>query len=147
MRILIRPLYILIVALTTCDLANAQSEILWVKVFDLEDRPMPNIQIGTDGPGSTAVTKDNGLARIILASGTKASTWVTLQVLSKSYEFVSPYDKRVMVPPYNGGSEHYVKVYLVPRKDYKALKSGRFAVAMAAKFNATLKPKQKGEET
>jgi hypothetical protein len=68
------------------------------------------------------------LARITLALGIKADTWITLQVLSKGYEFVSPYDKRVLVPPYEGGSESFVKIYLVTLKDRRALKSGRFAV-------------------
>src|SRR5687767_6409202 len=100
MRTLTCALYTLVTALTICDLAYAQSEILWVNVSDLKGRPMPNIQIGTKGSGSTAVTTTTGLARIILASGTKAGTWVTLQALSNRYEFVSPYDKRVLVPPY-----------------------------------------------
>src|SRR5262249_32077151 len=126
MRDLNRALYILIVAVVTSHLANAQSEILWVNVSDLKDQPMPNIQIGTEGPGSTVVTTDNGLARIILASGTKAGTWVTLRVLSNGYKVVSPYDKRVQVPPYEGGSQNYVKVYLVTLKDREALESGRF---------------------
>lgn len=62
---------------------------------------------------STAGATTTGLAKIILASGTKAGAWVRLQVLSKSYEFASPYDKHVMIPPYEGGSENFVQVYLV----------------------------------
>src|SRR5215813_7857285 len=104
MRTLTRALYILIAIVATYDLAHAQPGILWVNVSDLKGRSMPNIQIGTKGPGLIAVTKDDGLAKIILASGTKAGTWVTLQVLSKRYELISPYDKRVLIPPYEGGS-------------------------------------------
>jgi tetratricopeptide (TPR) repeat protein len=63
------------------------------------------------------------------------------------YAFVSPWNRKVLIPPFENESENFVTVYLTARGDREALESGRFAVALAAKFNATLTPKLKDERT
>jgi tetratricopeptide (TPR) repeat protein len=118
---------------------------LWVKVLNLKNTPVRNVSIGTEGPGSSALTDDRGLARIRLAPQTRPGTWVTLEVSSGAYAFVSPWNRKVLIPPFENESENFATVYLTARGDREALESGRFAVAMAAKFNATLTPKLKDE--
>lgn len=144
---LTRSFSLICLATLTAVAAQAESGILWVKVLNLKDRPIRKVSVGTQGPGSPALTDDRGLAKIRLAPQTRAGTWVTLEVSSGHYEFVSPWNRKVLVPPFENESENFVTIYLTARGDREALESGRFAVAMAAKFNATLRPKSKDEPT
>src|SRR5262245_29167727 len=125
--------------------AKAEPGILWVKVLNLKNLPIRGISVGTEGPGSSAMTDDRGLVKIKLASQTRPGTWVTLEVSSGNYAFVSPWNRKILVPPFENESENFVTVYVTTKGDREALESGRFAVALAAKFNATLRPKLKAE--
>ena len=127
--------------------AQAETGILWVKVLNLKNTPVPKISVGAEGSGSSAITDDRGLARIKLAPQTMPGAWGTLEVSGGAYAFVSPWNRKVLVPPFEKESENFVTVYLTSRGDREALESGRFAVALAAKFNATLAPKLKDERT
>src|SRR5215470_2947026 len=138
-----------LVCLTTLAAITAQAEtgILWVKVLNLKNTPVRKISVGTEGPGSSTLTDDRGLARIRLTPQTRHGTWVTLEVSGGAYAFVSPWNRKVLIPPFENESENFVTVYLTARGDREALESGRFAVAMAAKFNAAFAPKFKDERT
>jgi tetratricopeptide (TPR) repeat protein len=127
--------------------AQAEPGILWVKVLSLKNTPVRKVSVGTEGPGSSTLTDDRGLVRIKLAPQTRPGTWVTLEVSSGAYTFVSPWNRKVIIPPFENESENFVTVYLTTRGDREALESGRVAVAMATKFNATLRPKLKDERT
>jgi tetratricopeptide (TPR) repeat protein len=147
MRPLIRSFIVVCLATLAAITAQAEQGILWVKVLNLKDRPISRISVGTEGPGSSTLTDDRGLAKIKLAPQTKPGTWVTLEVSSGAYTFVSPWNRKVLVPPFENESENFVTIHLTARGDREALESGRFAVALAAKFNATLTPKLKDERT
>ena len=54
--------------------------------------------------------------------------------------------RKSWIPPFENESENFVTVYLMARGAREALESGRLAVALAAKFNATL-TKLKDERT
>src|SRR4030095_10489729 len=82
---LIRSFSLACLATFAAITAQAETGILWVKVLNLKDRPVRKISVGTEGPGSTALTDDRGLARIRLAPQTKPGTWVTLEVSSGAY--------------------------------------------------------------
>jgi tetratricopeptide (TPR) repeat protein len=147
MRHLIRSFSLVCLATLAAITAQAEPGVLWVKVLDLKDRPVRKVNIGTEGPGSSALTDDRGLARIRLAPQTRPGTWVTLEVSSGNYAFVSPWNRKVLIPRFQSKSKNFVTVYLTARGDREALESGRFAVALAAKCNATLTPKLKEERT
>jgi tetratricopeptide (TPR) repeat protein len=147
MRPLIRSFGIAFFTTFAAISAQAEPGILWVKVLNLKNTPVRKVSVGAEGPGSSTLTDDRGLARIRLAPQTRPGTWVTLEVSSGSYTFVSPWNRKVLIPPFENESENFVTVYLTARGDREALESGRFAVALAAKFNATLRPKLKDELT
>src|SRR5215475_9954811 len=147
MRPLIRLFSLVCLATLAAIAAQAETGILWVKVLNLKNTPVRKISVGTEGPSSSTLTDDRGLARIRLAPQTRHGTWVTLEVSGGAYAFVSPWNRKVLVPPFENESENFVTVYVTTRGDREALESGRFAVAMAAKFNATLTPKLKDERT
>src|SRR5262245_42400146 len=147
MRPLIRSFSLVYLATLAAITAQAETGILWVKVLNLKNTPGRKISVGTEGPGSATRTDDRGLAGIRLASQDRPGTGVTLEVSSGNYAFVSPWNRKVLVPPFENESENFVTVYVTTRGDREALESGRFAVALAAKFNATLTPKLKVERT
>ena len=147
MRPLIRSFSLACLAALAATVAQAETGILWVKVLNLKNTPLRKVSVGTEGPGSSALTDDRGLARIRLATQTRPGTWVTLEVSGGDYAFVSPWNRKVLIPPFENESENFVTVHLTAKGDREALESGRFAVALAAKFNATLKPKLKDERT
>jgi len=147
MRPLIRSFGLVCLAALAAITAQAETGILWVKVLNLKNTPVRKVGVGTEGPGSSALTDDRGLARIRLAPQTKPGTWVTLEVSGGNYAFVSPWNRKVLIPPFENESENFVTVYLTARGDREALESGKLAVALAAKFNAALKPKLKDERT
>src|SRR5262245_53305898 len=146
-RLLIRSFSLTCLAALAAITAQAETGILWIKVLSLKNTPVRKVSVSTEGPGSSALTDDRGLARIRLAPQTRPGTWVTLEVLSSDYAFVSPWNRKVLIPPFENESENFVTVHLTAKGDREALESGRFAVALAAKFNATLKPKLKDERT
>ena len=71
------------------------------------------------------------------SSAVKPGTWVNLQVSGDDYAFVSPWDSKVLVPSFISESGNFITVYLTAKGDREALESGRLAVALATKFNAT----------
>jgi tetratricopeptide (TPR) repeat protein len=147
MRALFRSLGLACLAALVATAAQAETGILWVKVLNLKNNPVPKISVGVEGSGSSAITDDSGLARIKLAPQTMPGAWATLEVSGGDHAFVSPWNRKVLIPPFENESENFVTIYLTARGDREALESGRLAVALAAKFNATLTPKLKDERT
>jgi len=120
-----------------CGLASAEQGILVVHVSDPQDRPIQNVQLATDGDGSVGgLTDVGGRTRIRLAAQTRAKTWVTLQIIQpQNLVFVSPWDKRVQVPPFENESENFVPVVLIERGNRLALENGQALNAITAKVN------------
>jgi hypothetical protein len=143
----IRSFALICLAALVAITAQAEPRTLWLKVLNLKDRPVRKISVGAEGSSSSAITDDRGMARVILAPQIKPGTWVNLQVSGDDYAFVSPWDSKVLVPSFISESGNFITVYLTAKGDREALESGRLAVALAAKFNATLKPKLKDERT
>src|SRR5262250_1337333 len=82
MRPLIRSFGLACLAALFAITAQAETGILWVKVLNLKNTPIRKISVGAEGPGSSALTDDRGLARIRLAPQIRPGTWVTLEVSS-----------------------------------------------------------------
>jgi len=121
-------------ALLAAGAAWAEDGILVVHVNYLDKKPLPRIRIGTTGDGSIEVTDVAGRARIRLAPGVKAGQEVALQVVpgendKDSWVFISPWDQRALVPPFEGSGS--VPVILAKKADKDALlgsSDGRLAI-------------------
>src|SRR5262245_4614911 len=120
MRPLIRLFNLVCLGTLAAITAQAEPGILWVKVLNLKNAPVRKVSVGAEGPGSSALTDDRGLARIRLAPQTRPGTWVTLEVSSGNYAFVSPWNRKILVPPFENESENFVTVYLTARGDRDA---------------------------
>ncbi|HEV7505260.1 MAG TPA: tetratricopeptide repeat protein [Thermoanaerobaculia bacterium] len=126
MRRLLLPLGL--AALLATGAAWAEDGILVVHVNYLDKKPLPRVRIGTTGDGSIEVTDVAGRARIRLAPGVKAGQEVALQVVpgendKDSWVFISPWDQRALVPPFEGGGS--VPVILAKKADRDALLGSR----------------------
>src|SRR5208337_1623917 len=137
---------LLIFLLVTCT--AAEEGVLVLIATDTGDHPFPNVRIGAAGDaGSPQITDQNGKARLKLAPGTKPNTWVKLLIGNApggvDVAFVSPYDSRVRVPPYDNEQENYDPVVLVKRGDKAMLESGSGMLAIHATVNESAATQRK----
>ncbi len=141
-------LLLLIFILATCTVF-AEDGILVLVVTDTEQHPFANVQIGTAGEGgSPQFTDQNGKARLKLPPSTKPAGWVNLLLLNApnglDVTFISPFDSRVRVPPFDNESENYDPVVLAKRGDKSMLESGSGMLALHATINhSAAVPKKK----
>jgi len=117
--------------------AAAEEGILVLVVTDPGQHPFAGVRIGAQGDGGSPQTTDqNGKARLRLASNTKPAAWVTLQLLGGPNDmdlvFLSPYDSRVRVPPFDNEQENYDPIVVVKRGDKNMLESGTAMLAVHA---------------
>jgi len=133
-----RPLVLLsLLILLAAGPGWAEDGVLIVHVTYLGKKPIPGVRIGTTGDGSTVTTGVEGKARIRLAPGVKDGQEVALQVVPRegdkeSWVFISPWDQRVLIPPFEGGQA--VSVVLAKKGDKIALLGsieGRKAIAQS----------------
>lgn len=141
---------LLIFLLATCTVF-AEEGVLVLVVTDTEQHPFANVEIGTAGDGgSPQFTDQNGKARLKLPPSTKPAAWVNLLLLNApnglDLAFISPFDARVRVPPFDNESENYDPVVLAKRGDKSMLESGSGMLALHATINhpATDQKKKSG---
>src|SRR5882724_10127772 len=112
-----------LVLLLAAGVARAENGVLVVHVTYLDQKPLARVHIGTTD-GSTAVTDVGGRARIRLAAGVIVGQEVLLQVVpsegdNERWVFISPWNQRVLVPPFDSGQA--VSVVLAKKADKDAV--------------------------
>jgi tetratricopeptide (TPR) repeat protein len=147
MRAIFRSSVFLLGLLLAAGIARAEKSILVVKVMDWKNNPVRGVSLALEEPGCVALgpSDDRGVLRIKLAPGINPQTWVTLELTSARYAFLQPYDRRGQIPAFENEAVNYLRVFLMSKGDRAALESGKFAVQMAAQFNAKLTPQPKVE--
>lgn len=127
----------------------AEDHILMIHVKNTKGKPIPGVKLTTRGPGSGYPTDRNGKARIRLANETQPGCLVSLQIewvsSGRDLVFISPWDGRVRVPPFENESENYESIVLAEYGDRALLEIREALVTMAARINAlrTTKPTSK----
>ncbi len=85
-----------------CGEILAQERTLQISVVDLQDKPIEFVQLTTTAKSTTEVTNSDGKATIKLLENTPINSEVGLRITGtpkdKDYVFISPWDKRVVVP-------------------------------------------------
>jgi tetratricopeptide (TPR) repeat protein len=120
--------------------------ILVVQVLDLKDQLISGIHLDILGDGSSGVTADDGQVRLQLPSGTSPGQKVEIQLMAASREewtFISPYNRRVVVPDPDDPSDRFVTVYVSPPGAKELLTSARAREALAAQAVAELPQRQR----
>src|SRR5262249_21231239 len=142
MRAIFRSSVFLLVLLLAAGIARAEKSILVVKVMDWKNNPVRGVSLALEEPGCVALgpSDDRGVLRVRLAAGINPQTSGTLELTSARYAFLQPWDRRAQVPAWENEAVNYLRVFLMRKGDRAALDSGKFAVQMAAQFNAKLTP-------
>jgi uncharacterized protein YkwD len=140
-------LLLIIFVFLTCT-ALAEEGVLVLVVMDTEQHPFANVQVGTAGDGgSPQFTDQHGKARIKLAPNTKPAAWVTLQLMGApnglDLAFISPYDGRIRVPPFDNEQDNYDPVVLAKHGDKAMLESGSGMLAIHANVNHSVAAEKK----
>ncbi len=107
----------------------AEEGVLVLRVVDVDQLPVPELRIGTEGPGgSPQFTDQNGQARLRLPANTKPAALVTLQIegvwRGVVVQFISPINRRVRVPPYDDAPDNVDEVTVAKKHDLQVLESG-----------------------
>jgi len=133
--------------LLAAGISRAEQNILTVKVMDLKNNPVRGVSLALEEPGCVALGRsdDRGVLRIKLAPGINPQNWVTLELSSARYALLQPWDRRAQVPAWENEAVNYLRVFLMKKGDRKSLEIGKFAVQMAAQFNAKLMSQPKAE--
>jgi hypothetical protein len=134
MRSLVWLLVVVLVSSTV-----AEQGVLILMVTDTLQHPFDDVRIGlAGGGGSPQFTKD-GRARLTLADKTVPGDWVTLQIFGApkgmDLVFVSPYDSRVRVPPFEREQDNYAPVVVARRGDLSILQRGSGMLAIHVTIN------------
>ena len=132
-------LLLIVFLLVTCAML-AEEGVLVLVVMDPEQHPFANVRIGAAGDGGAPqFTDQNGKARLKLAPNTKPAAWVTLQLMGMpdglDLAFISPYDGRIRVPPFDNEQDNYDPVVLAKHADKAILESGSGMLAIHASVN------------
>ncbi len=137
---------LMLVLFVTCT--AAEEGVLVLIVTDTGQHPFANVQIGAAGDGGPPQPTDaHGKARLKLAPNTKPNTWVTLLLGDApgglDLVFISPYDGRVRVPPYDNEQDNYDPVVLTKRSDKAMLESGSAMLAVHANVSHAITAEKK----
>jgi uncharacterized protein YkwD len=140
-------LLLVLFALAACTVL-AEEGVLVLAVMDTEQHPFANVQIGAAGDGgSPQFTDQNGKARLKLAPNTKPAAWVTLQLMGApnglDLAFISPYDGRVRVPPFDNEQDNYDPIVLAKHGDKAILESGSGMLAIHTNVNHSVAAQKK----
>ena len=143
---MVRPSYALIFPLA---IVYAEQGMLSLHVANPQGRPVSGVVLSTLGDGSTSSPTDrSGKTRLRLAPQTQPATWITLQVASPpDLVFISPWNARARVPPFENQSENFVPVVLAARGDRAMLESGKVLASIAARINAASAPSRAEERS
>lgn len=144
-RKLVRLLSVIITISFSIAISNAEDGVLVVHVSNTKNQPVMGVVLSTKGDSSVSSPTDTaGRARIKLAPQTKVNSEVTIQIVRAPLDlvFISPWDSRVRVPPFENDAQNHVQVVLAERGDRALLENGPALVAIISKINEANSPKQ-----
>ncbi len=122
--------------------------ILALHVSDPQEASLSGVQLSTKGQGTTSPPTDNGgRTQIRLSTSTKSGDWVSLAVVRpKSLVFISPWDARAMVPPFENEADNFLPVVLLERGTKQALQINEVLTALAERFINSIPLRSQNEE-
>lgn len=108
----------------------AEQGVLEIHVSDTRGAPISGLILATRGPGSVgAPTTRDGKVRLQLQVDMAAGAWIALQIVgclqpNIRWAFISPWDGRVLVPPYSGSGDGFVPIVVAEAGNRELLTSG-----------------------
>ena len=111
----------------------AEDGILVLNVTNPSDDAISNVTLKCKGDAASGSSDRNGTARLRLPAGTRSGSSVVMQVLSGDWALISPWDGRVIVPPFDNNSQNFVSVVVAKKGDKQMLASAKAVEAMASR--------------
>ena len=143
-RFLALPLFCFLLVVNS----RAERGYVLVQVQDAQHKPVRKLEIGIEGFGASAVTGNDGKAKLPIGSAAVPGDSISLAVLhsppGKDFVMISPWDNRAIVPSFEDKPANFIRVVVVQRGDRAALESNTVLLSLAAKINSANAPKQTG---
>lgn len=144
MDFLTRSVCAALLVVTCLSSALAEEGVLVLQVSSTLDRPIPGVILSAAGDSSMGAATDvAGKTRIRLAQQTKPGHEVELVIVRSPQDlvFISPWNSRVTVPPFENSTQLVVKVVLAECGNRQLLEYPAAQSAMVATINATNAPR------
>src|SRR5215475_13742054 len=127
-------IFSLIATIALCPAAPpAEEGILVLSVTNTGDEAISNVSLKCKGDAPSGRSDRNGAARLKLPLGARPGNSVVLQVLANDWAIISPWDGRVVVPPFDNGPQNFVTVVVAKKGDRQMLASAKAVEAMASR--------------
>lgn len=124
--------------LMLADVCWGERGVLFVHVVDINNQPVPAVELAIQNMPGSGATDDLGRARIKLASGTMTKAWIALEIVhspaGQSLVIVSPWDAHAQVPSFYNESKGFLTVVVAGRGDRALLENGKALSALAARI-------------
>jgi len=111
----------------------AEDGVLVLSVTNPSDDAISNVTLKCKGDAASGSSDRNGTARLRLPAGTRPGSSVVMEVLSGDWALISPWDGRIIVPPFDNNSQNFVSVVVAKKGDKQMLASAKAVEAMASR--------------
>src|SRR5262245_18500055 len=133
MRNIVRTLSLITIIALCSTLLLAEEGILVLSVTNTADETISNVALKCKGDAPPGSSDRNGAARLKLPIGARPGSSVVLQVLAGDWAIISPWDGRVVVPPFDNNPQNFVTVVVAKKGDKQMLASAKAVEAMASR--------------
>jgi len=132
----------------SCGWLFAEDGLLVLHVSDPQKDSLSGVQLSAKGQGTTSTpTGTDGKTRIRLAAETRPGDWVSLVIVRPAgLVFISPWDSRARVPPFENEADNFVPVVLLERGTKLALQSDEVLKALAERLVSATPLRSQDEE-
>ncbi|MBK7601375.1 MAG: tetratricopeptide repeat protein [Acidobacteria bacterium] len=111
----------------------AEENILVLNVANTSDEVIPNVSLKCKGDAPAAGSDRNGTARLKLPFGTRPGSSVVLQIVAGDWVMISPWDGRVIIPPFDNNAQNFVSIVIAKKSDRQILTSGKAVEAIVSR--------------
>ncbi len=133
MRTFINSVCVLLAVVVCSTLLLAEEGILVLSVTNTTDEAISNVTLKCKGDAPPGWSDRNGAARLKLPFGARPGSSVVLQILAGDWALISPWDGRVVVPPFDNNPQNFVTVVVARKGDKQMLASAKAVEAMASR--------------
>lgn len=133
MRTFINSVCVLLAVVVCSTLLLAEEGFLVLSVANTGDEAIANVTLKCKGDAPPAASDRNGTARMKLPAGTRPGNSVMLQVTAGDWVMISPWDGRVIVPPFDNNPQNFVSIVIARKSDKQMLASAKAVEAMASR--------------
>jgi tetratricopeptide (TPR) repeat protein len=129
----IRSICLTITLLLCATSLMAEENILVLNVANTSDEVIPNVSLKCKGDAPAAGSDRNGTARLKLPPGSRPGSSVVLQIVAGDWVMISPWDGRIIIPPFDNNPQNFVSIVIAKKSDRQMLTSGKAVEAIVSR--------------